>query len=96
MSFVQVAGLVLGSIFALVGLSAAAKSLRETTPESSGRVRFLLAVHDASKSGFWLALAAVLVGLSLVENPYPYRWLALIPILFASLRLGMAYLLYRS
>jgi hypothetical protein len=92
----QIAGIVLGALFGLVGISAAATSLRETAPERSARVRFLVAVHDAAKAGFWLALGAVLVVLSLVENPYPYRWLGLVPISLAGLRLAAAYRLSRS
>lgn len=96
MTAVQVVGIVLAGFFVIVGVAAAATSLRETTPEDSGRVRFLLAVHDAAKAGFWLALGAVLLGLSVVERPGALRWLGLVPVSFAALRLGAAYFLSRS
>lgn len=96
MTGLQIAGLVLGSLFALVGLRSTAALVREAGPEESGRVRFLVAVHDASRAGFWFALGGALVVLSLVEDPFAYRWLALAPILLASLRLLAAYWLSRS
>ncbi|MGH2723960.1 MAG: hypothetical protein ACRDI0_06780 [Actinomycetota bacterium] len=96
MTTVQIAGIVLGALFGLMGVSATATSLRETTPERSGRVRLLLAIHDAAKAGFWFALAAVLVALSLVDNPFEHRWLGLVPVVLAGVRLGAAYWLSRT
>ena len=96
MTGLQIAGLVLGALFGLIGLRGTAALVREAPAEESGRVRFLVALHDAARAGFWFALGGSLVVLSLVEDPFAYRWLALAPILLAGLRLSAAYWLSRA
>jgi hypothetical protein len=66
------------------------------TGAESGRDRFLLALHDAAKAGFWLALGAAFLGLSFLEPAGEYRWLVVIPIGMAGLRLIAATLLARG
>jgi hypothetical protein len=95
-SFVQIAGVVIGGLLILVGLVSGFRSTASPGDVGSGRDRFLLALHDAAKAGFWLALGAAFLGLSILEPARDYRWLVLIPIGMAGLRLVAAMLLARG
>ena len=53
-------------------------------------------MHEAARAGFWFALAAVFVALSLLEDAYRFRWLVMLPIGMAGLRLVAAAMLSRS
>lgn len=77
---------VLAGVFLLVG---ARTGLNGTHLEGrlSGSDRLLIAVHDAARAGFWLALAGLFVGFALVDDPYAFRWFGLVPIGMAALRL---------
>jgi hypothetical protein len=88
--------LVLAGLFLMFGLISAVNSLREARPIDDPRVRFLVAVHDSAKAGFWLALAAFFLGFALIEEPQAFRWFALLPVAMAGLRLVTAALLSRS
>jgi hypothetical protein len=92
----QIVGLVIGGLLALIGLGSGLRSLAAPTEAVSGRDRFLLAVHDAAKAGFWLGLGAAFVGLSVLEPARDYRWLVMIPIGMAGLRLLAATFLARE
>jgi hypothetical protein len=92
----QVAGLVIGGLLVVVGLVSGVRSVVAPTGAESGRDRFLLALHDAAKAGFWLALGAAFLGLSFLEPAGEYRWLVVIPIGMAGLRLIAATLLARG
>jgi hypothetical protein len=92
----QIIGLVIGGLLALIGLGSGLRSLTTTTEIRSGRDRFLLALHDASMAGFWLGLGAAFIGLSVLEPAAEYRWLVIIPIAMAGLRLLAATLLARE
>ena len=96
MTFGQIAGLVIGGLLVAVGLVSGFRSVASPAGMESGRDRFLVALHDAAKAGFWLALGAVFLGLSILEPAFEYRWLVLIPIGMASLRLIAATLLARG
>lgn len=85
----------LAALFLFFGLVSGINSLREAPPVE-GRVRFLVAVHDAAKAGFWFALGGFLLGLALIEDPLGFRWFVLMPILMAGLRLVTAAFLSRS
>lgn len=87
--------LALGSVFVLIGLRSAVSSLREPTPAGSSGDRFLLALHEAAKAGFWLALGAFFIGYPLVDD-LAFRWFALTPVGMAGIRLVASYFLSRS
>jgi hypothetical protein len=95
-SFFQIAGVVVGGVLILVGLVSGFRSVAAPSDMSSARDRFLLALHDAAKAGFWLALGAAFLGLSILEPARDYRWLVVIPIGMAGLRLVAAMLLARE
>ena len=87
--------LVLAGVFLLVGLRSALQSIREQSPDEPGRVRALMALHEAAKAGFWLALGAFFLGYATVREPQEFRWFVTIPIAMAGLRLVAATLLAR-
>jgi hypothetical protein len=89
--------MVAAGVFLLVGLLSAIGSLRSPTAVGeSGRDRFLIALHDAAKAGFWLALGGFFLGFGLLDEPQGFRWFALVPVGMAGLRLVAAALLARS
>jgi hypothetical protein len=71
-------------------------SLRAARPVEEGRIRFLIALHDSAKAGFWLSLGAFFLGFALIEEIQGFRWFALIPLVMAGLRLATAALLSRG
>jgi hypothetical protein len=77
--------LVVAVVLILVGLWVAYWSLKEPMEVRSGKERFLVAVHEAAKAGYWLALGAWFLGLALIEEPQTWRWFILVPIGMASL-----------
>lgn len=87
--------LALGGFFTLIGLRSALQSIRQETADESGRVRALIAMHEAAKAGFWLALGAFFIGYATVAEPQEFRWFVLVPIAMAGLRLVAATLLAR-
>ena len=88
--------LVLAGVFLLFGVASGSNSLRGVEPMEDGRARFLLAVHDAAKAGFWLALGGFFLGFALIDEPQSFRWFALAPILMAAVRLLAAVFLTRT
>jgi hypothetical protein len=80
----------------LIGVISGIRSLREPIAADDGRSRFLIAVHEASKAGFWLTLGGFFLVYGLAEEPQDWRWFALVPIAMAALRLGAAALLSRE
>lgn len=80
---------VLAALFLLVGVRTAL-----TATQLQGRIsetdRVLIAVHDAARAGFWLGLAGLFAGFALLDDPYGFRWFALVPIVMAGLRLAAA------
>jgi hypothetical protein len=92
----QIVGLVVGGLLVVVGLVVGVRSVATPTGMDSGRDRFLLALHDAAKAGFWLGLGVAFLGLSVLEPAGEYRWLVVIPIGMAGLRLIAATLLARG
>lgn len=88
--------MVLAALFLLAGVRSAVVSLGETAPEEGTRARLLVALHDAAKAGFWLALGGFFLGYGLLDEPQRFRWFALVPLFMAGLRLAAAALLSRS
>lgn len=79
----------------LIGLGSAWRSLADPVPATDAGSRFLIAVHQASKAGFWFAFGGFFLAYGLLEEPGGLRWLALVPVGMAVLRLGSALLLAR-
>lgn len=77
----------------LVGARAAVATLRHPAVADSGGERFLIALHEAARAGFWLALAAFFLGYAVLEEPQGWRLFILVPIGMAGLRLVTATLL---
>lgn len=84
-----------GGLLLLVGVRSAVSSIRDVAPDEPGRVRALIALHEAAKAGFWLALGAFFLGYATVKEPQDFRWFVMIPIAMAGLRLVAATLLAR-
>ena len=80
--------LIAAAVLILVGLWVAYYSLKEPMEVRSARERVLVALHEASRAGFWLALGAWFLGLALIEEPQTWRWFILVPIGMAALRLA--------
>lgn len=55
----------------------------------------MIALHEAAKAGFWLALGTFFLGYATVAEPQQFRWFVMIPISMAGLRLVAATLLAR-
>lgn len=96
MTAVSIVELVVASVFVLIGIRSSINSLRSTDAEPSGRVRALLALHDAAKAGFWFGLGGFFLGFALLDEPQGFRWFAMVPIGMAGLRLAAAALLGRG
>jgi hypothetical protein len=84
------------AVFLLIGTMTAVRSLRNPVAGEDGRARFLIAIHEASKSLFWLSLAGFFLAYGILVEPQSIRYAALIPIGFAALRLLTAALLART
>lgn len=81
--------------FLLIGLGSAWRSLSDPVPAEDAGSRFLVAVHQASKAGFWFAFGAFFLAYGILEEPGRFRWFALVPVGMAVLRLASALLLAR-
>lgn len=79
----------------LIGLWSAWRSLAQPVPAEDAGSRFLIAVHQASKAGFWFGFGAFFLAYGLLEHPEGFRWFALVPVGMAVLRLATALLLAR-
>jgi hypothetical protein len=80
MKVVTVIELVVAGLLILIGLWIAYWSLKEPIEVRSAKERFLVALHEAAKAGYWLALGAWFLGLALLEEPQTWRWFILAPI----------------
>jgi hypothetical protein len=88
--------LIAAAVLILVGFWVAYWSLKEPMDVRSAKERFLVAVHEAAKAGYWLALGAWFLGLALLEEPQTWRWFILVPIGMAGLWLATRVLLGMS
>jgi hypothetical protein len=88
MKIATILELVAAGFLILVGLWVAYWSLKEPMEVRSGKERFLFALHEAARAGFWLALGAWFLGLAFIEEPQTWRWFILVPIGMAGLRLA--------
>src|SRR5688572_26332785 len=64
--FLKIVELAAGGLLLLIGVRSAVSSIREVAPDEPGRVRALIALHEAAKAGFWLALGAFFLGYATV------------------------------
>ena len=80
----------------LFGIASAARSLAEASGAGDPRSRFLIAVHDTAKAGFWLAFAAAFLAFALLEEAWTGRLLVVLGVALAGIRLLMAALLARQ
>ncbi len=87
---------VLAALFAVWGVATAWRSQSRGFAEDVGGARFLIAVHEASRALFWFGMAAFFVAYGAVAEPQEVRWVALIPVGMAVLRLLTAVFLARS
>jgi hypothetical protein len=80
----------------LIGLYSAIRSIQNPVPAEDGRSRFLIAVHEACKAGFWLTFGGFFLAYGLLDQPQAFRWFAMVPLSMAALRLLTATLLARG
>ena len=87
---------VVAGLFFLFGVVSAFRSLREPVVDETGRARLLIALHDTVKALFWFSLGSFFLAWGLAEEPQDVRWLAVIPVAMAALRLVVATFLARG
>jgi hypothetical protein len=87
---------VIGGLFVLFGLVSAVRSLASPATAEERRIRLLIAVHDAAKAMFWISLGGFFVLYAAAEEQDVVRWLALVPIGMAAIRLLTASVLSRA
>ncbi len=78
-----------GALF-LFGVVSAVRSLAEPSVEERRGDRVLIAVHDAARAMFWLSLGGFFLALGLSRGASEVRWLLLIPLGMAAVRLVSA------
>ena len=91
----RIVGLALAALLFLAGVRSAVRSLAEPVPTDDGGSRLLIAVHDASRALFWFSLAGFFVAFEVASEPWNVRWLILVPIAMAVVRLLTASALAR-
>jgi hypothetical protein len=87
---------VVGGLLILFGLVSAARSLSSPATAKERRIRLLIAVHDAAKAMFWISLGGWFVLYATAEEQEVVRWLVLVPIGMAAIRLLTASVLSRT
>ena len=85
--------LLLAALFGMLGVRSAVASLRMTEPEDSPSTRLLVALHGAAGAGAWFALSGAFIGAALVAKAYApsFRWLGVVAIALAGVRMLVAY-----
>lgn len=87
---------VVGGFFVLFGVISAFRSLGRPPTGEEGRIRLLIAIHDAAKAMFWISLGGFFVLYGAAEEQEVVRWLAVVPVGLAALRLLVASALSRT
>ena len=77
----------LASIFALLGIRSAIVSLRQTGPDDSPVTRLLVAVHSSAGAAVWFSIAGYFVLAAVTDDLYRFRWLGVVAIAMAGLRM---------
>lgn len=62
----------------------------------SGRDRFLIALYEAARAGFWFALAGLFAGFAILEHDTGFTVLAVVPVILAGVRMFAAVQLSRT
>lgn len=86
----------LAGLLFVIGAISARRSLAEPLTDEQGRARLLIAIHEASRSLFWLSLGGFFLAYGLTEGAPEVRWLGLVPIVMAAIRLVAASVLSRA
>ena len=87
---------VIGGLLILFGLVSAVRSLASPATADERRIRLLIAIHDAAKAMFWISLGGFFVLYAAAEEQEVVRWLVLVPIGMAAIRLLSASVLSRT
>jgi hypothetical protein len=87
---------VVGGLLMVFGLVSAVRSLVSPATADERRIRLLIAIHDAAKAMFWISLGGFFVLYAAAEEQDVVRWLALVPIGMAAIRLLSASVLSRT
>ena len=87
---------ILAGVLFLLGLNSAVRSLGEPPAEERGGTRLLIAIHDASRAVFWLSLGGFFLAFGLSDRAPEVRWLVLLPVLMAVIRVLTAIRLARA
>lgn len=77
----------LAAVALAVGVRAVFTPVRFEGGPVSPPDRLLVALYEAARAGFWFSLAGLFAGFALVEEPESFRVFAVVPILFAGLRM---------
>jgi hypothetical protein len=87
---------VVAAVLILFGLVSAARSLASSAGADDVQSRWLLAVHDTAKAGFWLAFGAAFLAFGLLQEAWTGRLLVVVGLALAGVRLLAATLLARQ
>ena len=87
---------VLAGLFGLFGVVSAVRSLSEPPAEEQGGDRVLMAVHDAARALFWLSLGGFFLAYGLAAGETDVRWLVMVPLVMAAVRLISAAFVTRA
>jgi len=87
---------VVGGLLILFGLVSAVRSLASPATADERRIRLLIAIHDAAKAMFWISLGGFFILYAAAEEQDVVRWLVLVPIGMAAIRLLSASVLSRT
>jgi hypothetical protein len=86
---------VVAGLLFLFGVISAVRSLGEPPAEERGGTRLLIAIHDASRAIFWFSLGGFFLAFGLTDRAPEVRWVVLVPILMAIVRVLTAIRLAR-
>ncbi len=83
-----------GALF-VFGVVSAVRSLAVPPVEERRGDRLLIAVHQAARATFWLSLGGFFLAYGLTDRAPEVRWLVLVPVLMAIVRVLTAIRLSR-
>ncbi len=84
-----------GALF-VIGLVSAVRSLLQPPAEERGGDRLLIALHDVAKAMFWLSLGGFFLVYGVSGRSADVRWLVLVPLGMAALRMVAAAFVSRA
>lgn len=82
--------LVVGAVFALIGVLSLAKWMRTEFRAGSTREQLVYVLHVTARVGLWFGFAAFFFGLALVDNPSRFTWFVIVLLGLAGLQLVTA------